>query len=450
MSRLPQRPSLEYLKKLAKERLRNLRRADPNARLAAAQLAIAREYGFSSWRALKAEVDRRSAPELAAYVVACEAGDIAALRQLLDRDPALVHQRNPGGATGLHAALRHAEAVRFLLERGADPNVREDGDNALPIHFAAARAPIETVRALLDAGSDVQGVGDDHRMDVIGWATCFAEARRDVVELLLERGAKHNIFSAIAMNDPDAVRRVVSDDPAAIRRRLSHNEQEQSALHYVIAPADGLVGGLFRTGEHYRTLELLIQLGADVEAKDAKGRTPLAMAMLRADREAIRLLHAAGAKTPEPPKTAPLQLSELARSVAKLTPMLGVPDINTTLAWYRAVGFEVAADHQEEGKIDWAMVKFGNAEIMFVPSTDPWRAKTAALSLWLETDRIDELYARLKRQQLARAAAALEGQAADAPELQFTADLYTAFYGQREFGIRDPNGVELMFAQPLT
>jgi hypothetical protein len=33
--------------------------------------------------------------------------------------------------------------------------------------------------------------------------------------------------------------------------------------------------------------------------------------------------------------------------------------------------------------------------------------------------------------------------------MRFTADLHTAFYGVREFGMRDPNGIELMFAQPL-
>ncbi len=37
---LPERASLEFLKKLAKERLRELRRRDPEARLAAAQLAV--------------------------------------------------------------------------------------------------------------------------------------------------------------------------------------------------------------------------------------------------------------------------------------------------------------------------------------------------------------------------------------------------------------------------
>jgi uncharacterized glyoxalase superfamily protein PhnB len=48
-SRLPARPSLEHLRKLAKERLAALRAVDPSARLADAQFALAREYGFESW-----------------------------------------------------------------------------------------------------------------------------------------------------------------------------------------------------------------------------------------------------------------------------------------------------------------------------------------------------------------------------------------------------------------
>ena len=83
------------------------------------------------------------------------------------------------GMTGLHQAVRHPDAVRLLLQYGADPNARDDGDNALPLHFAAGGGPIDSVRALLDGGSDVHGLGDAHRMDVIGWSTLFAEARRD-------------------------------------------------------------------------------------------------------------------------------------------------------------------------------------------------------------------------------------------------------------------------------
>lgn len=448
-SALPESPSLEYLKKLAKERLRELRRTDPAARLADAQLAVARDHGFPSWRALKAEVDRRGSSTLEAFFAACAAGDVAALCDLLDRHPGVARERLRG-TTGLHVAVRHPAAVGLLLERGADPNARDAGDNALPLHFAAGHGPVESVRALLDAGSDVHGSGDAHRLDVIGWATCFAEARRDVVDLLVERGARHHVFSAIALGDPDLLRRIVEDDPHALARRLSPSEQEQTALHYVIAPPDGLVGGRFRTGDHYRTLQALINLGADLEARDAKGRTPLAVAMLRGDQEAMRRLHAAGAREPERFEAARGEsAADLAASIGKLTPMLGVADMEATVTWYRSIGFELAGSHGEEGRMDWAAVKLGNAEIMFVPASDPSRTAASGLSLWIGTDRLDDLYALLKRRQLERARAALAGAATDTPEVRFTLDLYTAFYGQREFGIRDPNGVELMFTQPV-
>ena len=71
MTELPERASFEFLKKLAKDRLDELRRLDAGARLAAAQLAVAREYGFSSWRALKAEIDHRHG-EAAAFFEAAD------------------------------------------------------------------------------------------------------------------------------------------------------------------------------------------------------------------------------------------------------------------------------------------------------------------------------------------------------------------------------------------
>jgi uncharacterized glyoxalase superfamily protein PhnB len=218
----------------------------------------------------------------------------------------------------------------------------------------------------------------------------------------------------------------------------------------VVAPADGLVGGVFRTGEHYRTLEALIELGADLEARDAKGRTPLAVAMLRGDQEAMRRLHAAGARPPAPDAGLTASLAPFAGAIRTLTPMLGVPDVKATIAWYRAIGFELKGRHEEEGRIGWAAVSLGGVEIMFIPTTEPWHQPTAGLSLWIGTDRLDDLYAALKRGQIERARTTLAGKATDAPDVRFTLDLHTAFYGQREFGIRDPNGVELMFSQPVS
>jgi hypothetical protein len=58
MSRaLPPHPNLEHLKKQAKERLPEPRRQHPDAKLADAQHAVAREYGFLNWPALKGYVE---------------------------------------------------------------------------------------------------------------------------------------------------------------------------------------------------------------------------------------------------------------------------------------------------------------------------------------------------------------------------------------------------------
>ena len=197
-------------------------------------------------------------------------------------------------------------------------------------------------------------------------------------------------------------------------------------------------------------LGLLIELGADLEAQDAKGRTPLAVAMLRGDREAMRILHAAGAKASGPPERPRReQPSRLAASIDKISPMLGVPDIDATVAWYRSVGFQLAGSHAEHGKMDWASVTFGEAEIMFVRLSEPWRDGSSALSFWIRTSRLDYVYSQLKRLQVERARATLGGETTEMPEVRFIRDLDTAFYGQREFAIRDPNGIELCFYQPL-
>jgi hypothetical protein len=67
---LPARPSLEHLKKQARERLRELQLRVPDAQLADAQHAIAREYGFASWPKLKAHIEALTPPSDAPQPVA--------------------------------------------------------------------------------------------------------------------------------------------------------------------------------------------------------------------------------------------------------------------------------------------------------------------------------------------------------------------------------------------
>ena len=441
---LPERASLDYLKKLAKERLAALRSLDADARLADAQLAIAREYGFPSWRALKAEIDRRRAPNIAEFRRACQSGDVDALRDLLSLDPNLARERIAGGTTGLHLAVRHPRATRLLIERGADPNARDAGDNATALHFAAANGNIESVRMLLDAGADVHGTGDVHKGDVIGWAA--REGNEAVIDLLLARGARHHIFSAMALGDVGLVERLVDEDPQCLARRRSRFESGQTPVHAAFAPPDGL--GYLRGKPDYAMLQRLIELGADLEAADDNGRTPLAIAMLRGDREAARLLEAGGAKVLAAPDqhTAPFpdQMAATAPSVKKATPMFSVRDMRATVRWYEAIGFAVHDRYEDGGELMFARLSLGDGELTLSPGGT---SGPRDVSLWFFTDSVRELHALLKERQLAAARAA-STQSEHAFEIRFQEDLYEPFYGGLQFSIADNNGLHLIFWQP--
>lgn len=434
---LPERASLEYLKKLAKKRLLALRATDPEAKLAHAQLSVAREYGFPSWRALKAEVDRRRAPKLAEFFRACSVGDVDALRELLTEDRSLVRERTAEGSMGLHLAVTHPDALRLLIDNGGDPNARDVRDNASPLHFAATNGNLESVRILLDAGADVHGTGDLHKGNVIGWAA--HQGNEAVISLLLERGARHHIFSAMALGDLDLVQRLVEEDPESLSRRRSRFENEQTPLHAAFAPPDGL--GLLAGKPDYAMLELLIELGADLEANDDKGRTPLLVAMLRGDREAMRLLKAAGAQ--EPQRSAPQQatfpeeIAAAAKSVKKTMPMFSVRDMRATVRWYESIGFTVEDRYEDSGEMLFARLSFGHGELALGPGGNPGPRD---VTLWFFTDRVQELYRLLRERRLRGSNEELE--------VRFEEDLYEPFYGGRQFSISDINGLTLIFWQP--
>jgi ankyrin repeat protein len=442
ISKLPERASLEYLKKTAKDRLQELRAADPKAKLTAAQLLVAREYGFPSWRALKSELERTKGESIHQYFKACSNGDVSGLAHLLGAEPGLVHGTQPnarfGGWTGLHEAAKrgHAEIVRLLLARGADPNARETGDNTYPLHWGAAHRHNEVIRILLDAGADVHGEGDAHGLDVIGWGTYFREPgaalgdKPETAALLVARGARHHIFSALSLGDPDLVRSVVSQNTSALARKMSPFEGGLTPLHFAL-----------QIGRH-DLLRLLIELGAILEEKDKSGLTALEAAMLQGDREAVKVLMAAGATKPKRARFgARRTLSKVAVSIGKLNPMIYVPDVVTTLDWYVSLGFVEVARYGDDGLINFGKVRLGKAEILINMNG---RRGEHDVSLWFSTDHVDEIYARLKARQIG---AALGGDQHAADRIDFVEHINDTFYGARQFAIRDPNGYILYFVQ---
>jgi ankyrin repeat protein len=172
---LPDRPNLEYLKKLAKEKLRELRRADAGARLADAQLAVARRHGFTSWRTLRA---RLASAQLAARAdrvselfAAIRGGEEAAVTRLLAADPPLANACDAEGSTPLLAAVdsNRAAMIPLLLARGADPGGVYAHSAHTPLSWAITAESTESARALMQAGVEpdlfcAAGLGEVERI----------------------------------------------------------------------------------------------------------------------------------------------------------------------------------------------------------------------------------------------------------------------------------------------
>jgi hypothetical protein len=175
-SRLPARPSLEQLRKQAKDLLRDYRAGDAGSAtraravlprlgddrselaLADAQFVLAREYGFQSWAALVHHVQRldpssalpphrppirpvelrpgeiitlpdggsAQADTVWSMYLAAHAGDLDHVKALVARNPGLArHEHNYTPPIHFAAREGHAQLVRFLLERGGvDPAYR--------------------------------------------------------------------------------------------------------------------------------------------------------------------------------------------------------------------------------------------------------------------------------------------------------------------------------------
>ena len=139
LAALPDNPNLDWLRKQAKRRLAELREANTDAQLADAQFELAKQYGFSSWRELKKQVDSRTVN--GQLVDAARNGDVNVLTALLDNHPDGLHVRSKPYEWSLlhHAASKgHLAAVDLLLSRGLDVNTREQGDNTYAMHWSAA------------------------------------------------------------------------------------------------------------------------------------------------------------------------------------------------------------------------------------------------------------------------------------------------------------------------
>jgi ankyrin repeat protein len=346
MPSLPAHPDLAQLRRQAKELLRAARSGDTDAiariravsealTLAAAQLALAREYGFASWPRLTDEVDARTlglAERADEFIQASISGNTRRAARMLEETPGLA-----GHSFATAVILGDADRVRADLQRDATLATRPDartGWTALHAACSSRWHQIEPVRAdglasvarlLLEAGSDPTGPTPRRPRGGGGWrplrcviaVSNSGSSNRQIVELLLERGTvpdDHDLYLAgFAHDRHQLLPLLIAKTPnlaeiaeQALAAPISNNDTESGRM-LLAAGADphryrdddgcptSIICAALEAGCEREFLELLLDHRADPDAADPAGRTPYQLATAAGQTELADLLRRHGA-----------------------------------------------------------------------------------------------------------------------------------------------------------
>lgn len=252
MSTLPDRPSLDHLRKQAKVRRRSL-----GVPLHRAQFELAREYGFDSWPKLVHHVEASGLTGLERALVLADVPALSGSPDLLspiDGLPPLLFLLRR--STGAPSDVRAATGV--LLEAGADPDsfTAEDGGwRRTALYDAVERADLALARLLLDRGATSDEDAFYHACERGG--TAFLD--------LLHRAGLENATNMVN-------HKLDFEDVEGLRWFLDKgvDVNEHYCLHHAIVRSRGMP-----------IIELLLSAGADVNKPWDRwdiGRRPLALA----------------------------------------------------------------------------------------------------------------------------------------------------------------------------
>jgi ankyrin repeat protein len=254
-------------------------------------------------------------PKAVAMVEALRSGDRQSFMKSAADDPALLNARGPDGSTPFMYAVLYSDAATLerLLKQGADPNKRDDA-NATALMWAAA--DLEKTKILLDRGADVNARSNDFRTSLTIAAT--RQGNVAVLKLLLDQGANPNPNALPATFSSPLVQAATAADPEMMQLLLDRGADVKMVAQPALSMAimgrcpkcvdlliakgpdrDAYTGALGETAVlgDAASIRVLLDHGADVNAFDPTGRTPL-MYAAGSDRlplDAVKLLIERGA-----------------------------------------------------------------------------------------------------------------------------------------------------------
>ncbi|KAJ6035731.1 hypothetical protein N7540_000010 [Penicillium herquei] len=212
---------------------------------------------------------------------------ISALRDLLTRDPTLVHMSDEAGNTPFHHVIRarhiHFEYIDLLLEHDADP-VQPDSEGNTALHFLATHpfTHKERIQQFLTLGLDINSRNDKGNTPLSRYLACGPLKSGDSLWRTAETESKGDNDGLILFKDLGA-------------DFFATNNSGTSLLHVVAGRKVG-TRGYFRQGELEVSIENLVQwfkylmeMGLDPMLEDAQQRTSLDVAAACGNEHILKL-----------------------------------------------------------------------------------------------------------------------------------------------------------------
>ena len=192
--------------------------------------------------------------------------------------------RNLSGKTPLHDAVRLgiAELEKVLIDGGADLEAR-DLNGTTPLSEAVSAGSLGATERLLERGANptTRNMQGDTPLHV-----CVASGRTDIAKLLLSIGASihaENSFGISPLKSALATGQEMTNLLLTKDRIDAANDLGKTPLHIALEEGAGI-----------QAIQAIISLGAKVSESDARGRTPLYLAIGMGALDEARVLVEAG------------------------------------------------------------------------------------------------------------------------------------------------------------
>ena len=198
-------------------------------------------------------------------------------------------QNSSSGKTALHGAHVHPQAVKLLLEHGADPNIRDHG-RCTPLYWAARSGNTESAAVLWKYGASVHDVDGNSTTVLMVAAMYSTDYGTEVLRYFLEDGNCTDILNAQDLDGGTAVH-YAYDEPQALELLLQHGADPSIEDDEGLAPLH-----VCASFDSRQAAVLLLEHGADLNLKDHQKKNAMHHAVVNGNLNFVQWLLEVGAQ----------------------------------------------------------------------------------------------------------------------------------------------------------